>query len=134
MKTRIIVDSTADFGAEFKNRVHTVPLTVNFGSEEFIDGVTIDQKTFYEKLIESDVLPTTSQATPEAFIQEFEKAKQAGEAAVVITGWTLIIGSVCITMTGTGWVTRSRTSGTLQFQVLCFVTSFLLLLGSTRRR
>ena len=47
--------------------------------------MTIDNKTFYEKLIESDVLPTTSQATPNDFIEEFEKAKQAGEAAVVIT-------------------------------------------------
>ena len=85
MKTRIIVDSTADLMPEFKNRVHTVPLTVRFGEEEFIDGVNIDHKTFYEKLIESDVLPTTSQATPDAFIKEFEKAKQDGEAAVVIT-------------------------------------------------
>ena len=85
MNTRIIVDSTADLMPEFKSRVHTVPLTVNFGDEEYIDGVTIDHKTFYEKLIESDVLPTTSQATPDAFIKEFEKAKAAGEAAVVIT-------------------------------------------------
>lgn len=85
MKTRIIVDSTADLIPEFKKRVHTVPLTVRFGDEEFIDGVTIDHKTFYEKLIESDVLPTTSQATPEAFINEFEKVKEAGEEAVVIT-------------------------------------------------
>ena len=85
MKTRIIVDSTSDLMPEFKSRVHTVPLTVHFGDEEFIDGVTIDHKTFYEKLIESDVLPTTSQATPDAFIKEFEKTKEAGEAAVVIT-------------------------------------------------
>ena len=85
MNTRIIVDSTADLMPEFKSRVHTVPLTVNFGDEEYIDGVTIDHKTFYEKLIESDVLPTTSQAAPDAFINEFEKAKEAGEAAVVIT-------------------------------------------------
>lgn len=85
MKTRIIVDSTADLMPEFKSRVHTVPLTVKFGDEEFIDGVTIDHKTFYEKLIESDELPTTSQATPDAFIKEFDKAKDAGEAAVVIT-------------------------------------------------
>lgn len=85
MKTRIIVDSTADLMPEFKERVHTVPLTVKFGDEEFIDGVTIDHKTFYEKLIESDALPTTSQATPDAFIKEFEKVKVAGEAAVVIT-------------------------------------------------
>ena len=85
MKTRIIVDSTADLMPNFKSRVHTVPLTVHFGDEEFIDGVTIDHKTFYEKLIESDVLPTTSQATPDAFMQEFKKVKEAGEEAVVIT-------------------------------------------------
>ena len=85
MKTRIIVDSTADLMPENKARVHTVPLTVHFGEQEYIDGVTIDHKTFYEKLVESDVLPTTSQATPDAFIKEFEKVKEAGDSAVVIT-------------------------------------------------
>ena len=85
MKTRIIVDSTVDLVPEIKERVHIVPLTVSFGREEYIDGITIDHKTFYEKLIESDVLPATSQATPDAFAEEFEKAKEAGEAAVVIT-------------------------------------------------
>lgn len=85
MKTRIIVDSTADLLPQIKERVHVVPLTVHFGEEEYIDGVTIDHKTFYEKLVESDLLPTTSQATPAAFAQEYEQAKQAGEAAVVIT-------------------------------------------------
>ncbi len=85
MKTRIIVDSTADLLPEFKSRVHTVPLTVRFGEEEFIDGVTIDHKAFYEKLIESDILPTTSQATPDAFMKEFEKVNEAGDEAVVIT-------------------------------------------------
>ena len=85
MKTRIIVDSTADLMPEFKDRVYTVPLTVRFGDEEYVDGVTIDHKMFYEKLIESDVLPTTSQATPDAFAKELEKAKEAEESAVVIT-------------------------------------------------
>ena len=85
MKTRIIVDSTADLMPEYKARVQIVPLTVNFGDEEYIDGVTIDHKTFYEKLVESDVLPTTSQATPDAFAKEFNKVQQAGDSAVVIT-------------------------------------------------
>ena len=85
MKTRIIVDSTADFPSEIKKRVHIVPLTLRFGDEEYVDGVTIDHKAFYEKLIESDVLPTTSQATPDAFIKAFEEADKAGESAVVIT-------------------------------------------------
>ena len=85
MKTRIIVDSTSDLLPAVKEQVHTVPLTVHFGQEEYVDGVTIDHKAFYEKLVETDVHPSTSQATPAAFEQEYEKAREAGEAAVVIT-------------------------------------------------
>ena len=85
MKTRIIVDSTSDLMPEARARVSVVPLTVHFGDEEFIDGVTIDHKTFYEKLVETDVHPTTSQATPAGFMAEYEKAMLAGESAVVIT-------------------------------------------------
>ena len=85
MKTRIIVDSTADLMPEIKKRVSVVPLTVHFGNEEYVDGVTMDHQTFYEKLVENDVLPSTSQASPAAFAEKFEEAKQAGEEAVVIT-------------------------------------------------
>ena len=85
MKTRIIVDSTTDLLPSLKEQVHIVPLTVRFGPEEYVDGVTIDHKAFYEKLIETDVHPSTSQATPACFEAEYEKAREAGEAAVVIT-------------------------------------------------
>ena len=85
MKTRIIVDSTADLMPEIRERVHVVPLTVHFGQEEYVDGVTIDHKTFYEKLVETDVHPSTSQATPVAFEKEYEKAREAGDEVVVIT-------------------------------------------------
>ena len=85
MSVRIIADSTADLMPGYQERVHTVPLTVIFGEESFLDGVTIDKKEFYERLVESDVLPTTSQAAPAAFICELDKAKEAGDSAVVIT-------------------------------------------------
>ena len=85
MKTKIIIDSTTDLMPEFKSRAVTVPLTVRFDDREYLDGVTIDHKTFYEKLVESDVLPTTSQATPNDFIGEYDKIKESGESAVVIT-------------------------------------------------
>ena len=85
MRTRIIVDSTSDLLPSIKERVHVVPLTVHFGQEEYVDGVTIDHKAFYEKLVETDVHPSTSQASPAAFEAEYEKARDAGEAAVVIT-------------------------------------------------
>lgn len=85
MKTRIIVDSTSDLMPNIKNQVSVVPLTVHFGEEEYIDGVTIDHKAFYEKLVETDVHPSTSQAIPAAFSEEYEKVKESGESAVVIT-------------------------------------------------
>ena len=85
MGVRIIVDSTADVTCEVEKRLYVVPLTINFGDEEFVDGVTINHKQFYEKLIESDVLPTTSHATPDAFDSFFKEAVDAGDSVVAIT-------------------------------------------------
>lgn len=85
MRVKIIVDSTADVKNAVKERLVVVPMTVHFGEEEYIDGVTIDHKTFYEKLIESNVLPTTSQATPAAFDRVFAQVAAAGDTAVVLT-------------------------------------------------
>ncbi len=85
MTVRIITDSTADVTPEVKGRLKTVPLTVHFGNTEYIDGVTITHKEFYEKLVECDTLPTTSQASPAAFAAVFEEIAKAGETAVVLT-------------------------------------------------
>ena len=93
MKTRIIVDSTSDLLPNIKKQVHIVPLTVCFGQEEYVDGVTIDHKAFYEKLVETDIHPSTSQAAPAAFEMEYEKARDAGEAAVVITVTSKLSGT-----------------------------------------
>lgn len=93
MKTRIIVDSTADLTPPLRAQVYTVPLTVRFGDEEYVDGVTIDHRTFYEKLVESNVLPTTSQASPRGFARAYDRAEAAGEEAVVITVASTLSGT-----------------------------------------
>lgn len=85
MSVRIIIDSTADLTDDLKERLTIVPLTVHFGEEEYVDGVTITHKEFYEKLIESDVLPSTSQAAPAAFSAAFEQVVSCGDSAVVLT-------------------------------------------------
>ena len=93
MKTRIIVDSTCDLLPEQKSRVHVVPLTVHFGQEEYVDGITIDHKSFYDKLVNSAVHPSTSQAPPAAFAAQYEQAKAAGDSAVVITVASALSGT-----------------------------------------
>lgn len=85
MSVKIIVDSTTDLTDDARSRVSFVPLTLRFGETEYIDGVTINHTEFYEKLVESDLLPTTSQATPSAFSEVFEKNISDGDSAVVIT-------------------------------------------------
>ena len=85
MSVRIIVDSTADLLPEIKENVAVVPLTVHFGSEEYIDGVTITHRAFYEKLVETDEMPKPSQATPVAFETVFREVAAAGDTAVVLT-------------------------------------------------
>ena len=85
MQVKLIVDSTADLTEAVRSRVQVVPLTIHFGDDEYIDGVTIDSRGFYEKLIESDVLPTTSQATPYAFEGVFRQAVSEGCEVVCIT-------------------------------------------------
>ena len=84
MKVKIITDSTADLPEALRSRVGIVPLTVHFGDQEYVDGVTIDHKTFYEKLIETDVMPTTSQAVPVAFGLQYSQLAPE-ESAVVVT-------------------------------------------------
>ena len=85
MKVKLIVDSTADMTAQVASRVGIVPLTIHFGDKEYVSGVDIDAKKFYELLVEGDVLPTTSQATPFAFEAAFEKALEEDCEVICLT-------------------------------------------------
>jgi len=85
MATRLVIDSTIDVTPELKNRFEIVPLTIVFGDAEYIDGIDITNSEFYDKLIESDVIPRTSQATPDAFDRVFNEAVRSGDDVVAIT-------------------------------------------------
>lgn len=85
MCVRIIVDSSTDVSEKYREKIQFVPLTVRFGDKEYLDGVELSKHQFYEMLVESDALPTTSQATPAAFAEYLERVASAGDSAVVIT-------------------------------------------------
>ena len=85
MGIRIFAGSTVDLPKGLRDRLVIVPLMVRFGDEEFIDGVTIKQEEFYNRLESSDVPPTTSQPSPNQFREEYEKALKDGDEVIVIT-------------------------------------------------
>lgn len=73
--TAIVLDSTADF-PEAPDRFpnwRVVPLYVRFGADSYRDYVDIGPAEFYERLRTSEVLPTTSQPTPQDFLAAYEE-------------------------------------------------------------
>ena len=98
-KIKIIVDSATDLAPEIAEKVTVLPMTLRFGDTEYMDGVTITNKEFYEKLIESDELPTTSQIMPHAFAEAYKEALDEGCDVIVITVSSKLSGtyqSACI--------------------------------------
>ena len=85
MSVKIVVDSSVDLAPEVKAQVKTVALSVLFGEQEYKDGVTINPEKFYEMLVESETLPTTSQPTPAAFEDAYRELVEAGHEVLVIT-------------------------------------------------
>ena len=80
----LITDSASDISQEDANRlgIKVLPMIITIDEKEYKDGIDITKQEFYEKLIECDELPKTSQINPYRFIDEFEKLK--GEEAIVI--------------------------------------------------
>lgn len=85
MSIRIITDSAADIPQGLREDLTVLPMHVYFGQEEFLDGVNLSHKQFYERLIEEEELPKTSQISPYEFEHAYEQAIAAGEQVIVIT-------------------------------------------------
>lgn len=85
MDIRIITDSASDIAGSTRPGLTILPMTITFGGTEYLDGVNLAHRDFYEKLIESDALPTTSQISPFAFTEAISEAVKAGDTAIVIT-------------------------------------------------
>ena len=84
MNVRVITDSASDLLSPHRPEVTVLPMTVTFGREAFQDGVNLTHHQFYEKLIEGEDLPTTSQIAPAQFEEAFRAAVESGEMVVAV--------------------------------------------------
>jgi DegV family protein with EDD domain len=84
---KIVTDSTTDLTPRIAGEldITVVPLFVNFGTESFRDGVDLGTEGFYRKLSESTVLPTTSSATLNSFIEVFNRLSEETDEILIIT-------------------------------------------------
>lgn len=99
MNIKIITDSASDITNSDRKYLIVLPLTITFSGTEYQDGVNLSHREFYEKLIESDELPTTSQIPPYAFEKAIREVIQSGDIPIVITLSSKLSGtyqSACI--------------------------------------
>lgn len=85
MAIRFVTDSASDIQQNMREDVTVIPLHVCFGKHEFLDGVNMTHKEFYERLIETEELPSTSQVAPYDFEEVLKQAKLDGEQVIIIT-------------------------------------------------
>jgi DegV family protein with EDD domain len=87
MAVKIVTDSLSDITSDLAQElgVTTIPLTVFFGKEAFLDRVTITTDEFYDKLIHGVIWPTTTQPAPSAFAEAYNKLSEETNEILTIT-------------------------------------------------
>lgn len=83
---RIITDSSSELDPELATQlqVDVIPIHISFGETEYLDRQTLSVSAFYQKLEQTEKLPTTSQITPFQFYQVFQPYVEAGDEIVGI--------------------------------------------------
>lgn len=85
MTVRVVTDSTADLPPEIvaEHGITVLPLNVLWGEEQLRDGVDITAERFFRRLVREDVLPTTSQPSPSAFRDAYERLRDEGADEII---------------------------------------------------
>ena len=85
MSIRIVTDSTCDIPRDLADEhgITVVPASVFFGDEHLLDGVDIDSDGFFERLARESQLPTTSQPSPGAFRDTYQRLKDEGATEIL---------------------------------------------------
>jgi len=95
MTIRIVTDSASDISLEEAEDlgIEIVPLSVRFGEAEYTDLVDLSVSDFYQKMAESDLLPSTAAPSPGAFEAAFKRCAEAGADGVVCINLSLALSA-----------------------------------------
>lgn len=82
---RIVTDSSCDLPPALVDQygLEVVPLTIRFGSDEYVDGRDLGPADFWKKLRSSDQLPETAAPSAGSFLQAFQNLFEGGATGVV---------------------------------------------------
>ena len=95
MTIHIVTDSASDISLEEAKElgIEIVPLSVRFGEAEYTDLIDLSVSDFYQKMSESDLLPSTAAPSPGAFEAAFKRCIEAGAEGVVCINLSLALSA-----------------------------------------
>lgn len=81
----LVTDSTCDIPLEWREKydIKVVPVNIIFDGTTYRDGVDMTAQQFYERLPKEPHRPTTSQPTPEAFLEAYREVKRKGAKEIL---------------------------------------------------
>ena len=84
---KILIDSASDIDMQEAKTlgVDMIPMQIQFGDTEYLDGINLSHREFFEKLIESNEIPKTSQINEFRFVEKFEELTRNGNEVIAIT-------------------------------------------------
>jgi DegV family protein with EDD domain len=86
MTVKIVTDSLGDIPSELAREldITIIPLNVLFGEAIYRDGIDLTTEQFYQKLLKSQVLPTTQIPSLGVFVQAYEELAEKTDSILVI--------------------------------------------------
>lgn len=98
---KIITDSTAYAEEEYtkKHNITVIPLRILYKDQDFLEGFPGSFDAFFEDFTKTKLFPKTSQPSLETFIEEYNKAIDAGDEVLVFTVSSTVSGTFnCATL------------------------------------
>jgi DegV family protein with EDD domain len=87
MTVKIITDSVSDLPPEIVEElgITMIPINICFGEEVYSDGIDITVEEFYQRLEQSNIMPTTAVPPLGVFAETYDRVAEETDEILVIT-------------------------------------------------
>jgi DegV family protein with EDD domain len=123
MALKIVTDSLSDITSDIADDlgITVVPVYVRFGEEVYRDRLEITTEEFYRRLVSDATFPSTTQPTPNDFLDVYEKLSQEADEILVVNLSSKLSGTYQSALQA-----KDRYKGTCRIEV---IDSQLVIMG-----
>jgi DegV family protein with EDD domain len=129
MAVKIVTDSVADIPAHVVAElgITVIPVLVRFGEEVYRDGIDITTDQFYDRLVKSKFLPSTSVPAPVTFAGTYDTLAEETDEILAITVTSRLSGIYTVALQSVGLMKRKCRVEVVDSQWAVMAQGFLVI-------